>query len=122
MKIRQSAAATVAIRDNMTVLLGMLGIRTLGTLVSQTDWSIVAFVTTIQVRQIKHDGQITFDFAEMVSSPKIEIILFTVILICVIYPSSPCHHEGRFAVVTKRGAGCDGPQLASGDLHRTKIG
>ena len=27
---------------------------------------------------------------------------------------SPCRHEGRFAVVTKRGAGCDGPLPASG--------
>ena len=26
----------------------------------------------------------------------------------------PCRHEGRFAVVTKRGAGCDGPLPASG--------
>ena len=23
-------------------------------------------------------------------------------------PASPCRHEGRFAIVTKRGAGCDG--------------
>ena len=24
------------------------------------------------------------------------------------YPASPFRHEGRFAIVTKRGAGCDG--------------
>ena len=44
-----------------------------------------------------------------------KIFHFTEILICVINPTSPCRHEGRFAVVTKRGAGCDGTQLASGD-------
>ena len=31
-------------------------------------------------------------------------------------PPIPCRHEGRFAVVTKRGAGCDGPLPASGVL------
>jgi hypothetical protein len=34
---------------------------------------------------------------------------------------SPRHHEGRFAIVTKRGAGCDGPQLASGACTRRNV-
>jgi hypothetical protein len=59
-----------------------------------------------------------------VSSPKpdpiAKIFRFTGILICGISAPSPCRHEGRFAVVTKRGAGCDGAFAASGDLHPAK--
>src|SRR5262249_30753447 len=50
-----------------------------------------------------------FRFTESCQALKRKIFLFTVILIYGINPASPCHHEGRFAVVTKRGAGCDGP-------------
>src|SRR5262245_2939053 len=49
-------------------------------------------------------------FAGILSSPKTDlaakIFLFTRILIYGIHSLSPCRHEGRFAVVTKRGAGC----------------
>ena len=45
-----------------------------------------------------------------------KIFRFTGILICGKHPLSPCHHEGRFAVVTKRGAGCDGMLPTSGVL------
>jgi len=41
--------------------------------------------------------------------PQPKIFLFTGIPIYGIDLASPCRHEGRFAVVTKRGAGCDGP-------------
>jgi hypothetical protein len=34
--------------------------------------------------------------------------LLTIPQIRTIFRLSPCRHEGRFAVVTKRGAGCDG--------------
>jgi len=51
-------------------------------------------------------------FYGIVSSPKPvpnpNIFRFTRILIYVKHSPSPRHHEGRFAVVTKRGAGCDG--------------
>jgi hypothetical protein len=42
------------------------------------------------------------------AAPKSKIFLFTRILIYGKCPLSPCHCEGRFAIVTKRGAGCDG--------------
>ena len=45
---------------------------------------------------------------ESCQAPKSEIFRFTGILICGRHSPSPCRHEGRFAVVTKRGAGCDG--------------
>ncbi len=58
---------------------------------------------------------------ESCQAPESKTIRVTVILICIICPPSPCRHEGRFAVVTKRGAGCDGPRLASGGIfHPTK--
>jgi hypothetical protein len=57
-------------------------------------------------------------FAIIMSSPMrppgVKIFLFTGIPICGRRLPSPCRHEGRFAVVTKRGAGCDGPLPASG--------
>jgi hypothetical protein len=55
-----------------------------------------------------------FGFTKILSSPKSKIFLFTGIPICGSDLLSPCRHEGRFAVVTKRGAGCDGPLPASG--------
>src|SRR5262245_59985542 len=56
----------------------------------------------------------SFGLPESCQAPKSKIFLFTGILICGKNSPSPCHHEGRFAVVTKRGAGCDGLLAASG--------
>src|ERR1700752_5169918 len=73
-----------------------------------------------QVLQNQHDGQITSVYRNSSQPPKSKIFRFTEIPIYGINRSSPCHHEGRFAVVTKRGAGCDGTLPASGDLHRKR--
>ena len=71
------------------------------------------------VLQIRH-MQTGFGLSESCQAPAVKRFLFTGIPIYVISPPSPCHREGRFAIVTKRGAGCDGPLPASGVLHPTK--
>jgi hypothetical protein len=71
----------------------------------------------------RHDGQITSVCRNLVKSqtgPIAKIFRFTGIPIYGRNSVSPCHQEGRFAVVTKRGAGCDGTLAASGDLHPAK--
>ncbi|MGQ0681727.1 hypothetical protein, partial [Bradyrhizobium sp.] len=62
-----------------------------------------------------HDGQISSILQKCVKPFAQKKFLFTGIPIYVIHLPSPCHREGRFAIVTKRGAGCDGPLAASGD-------
>jgi len=62
-----------------------------------------------------------FGLPESCQAPKSKIFRFTVILICGIHPPSPSHREGRFAIVTERGAGCDGPLAGVRCLmHQTK--
>ena len=52
----------------------------------------------------RHDGQIT----GITSSPGMKNILFYRIDDQVYNSPSPRHQKGRFAIVTERGAGCDG--------------
>ena len=54
------------------------------------------------------------------SCSNIRKLRLTIAQIRTIRLPSPRHREGRFAIVTKRGAGCDGPLPASGVLHPTK--
>jgi len=61
-----------------------------------------------------------FDFTESLSSSNVKNILLYRNSDLRYQSPSPRHHEGRFAVVTKRGAGCDGTRPASGDLYPTK--
>jgi hypothetical protein len=63
---------------------------------------------------------IIFGLPESLSTPKIKYISLYRNSDLQYTGLSPCHHEGRFAVVTKRGAGCDGTVPASGDLHPAK--
>src|SRR5690349_18688197 len=57
-----------------------------------------------RVLQMQHDGRLS----EITSSPAVQnISLYRNSDLRYEVPS-PCRHEGRFAVVTKRGAGCDG--------------
>ena len=58
--------------------------------------------------------QIEFRFHEVVNENQ-KIVACRVGQITGTRLPSPRRHEGRFAVVTKRGAGCDGPLAASGD-------
>ena len=67
------------------------------------------------VLQIRHDGQTS---ATQCQAPRSKIFRFTGILIYGIPRLSPCRHEGRFAIVTKRGAGCDGRLRRQCGLNR----